>query len=100
MADRPRRLIIQPGGRSGHLAADSDGSATLLVGEDDLLGLALVELDLLFLGVDRGIGHRLGLYLRRDLLEVLVPQLHRRHLQIVLVLPGYLRLIHVVGVQL
>ena len=77
MANRSWWLIIQPSGRSRHLIADSDVSASFLVREYNRLGLALMELYLLFLSVDRSIGHSLRLYLRRDLFEVLIPQLHR-----------------------
>lgn len=51
------------------------------------LGRHVVELEFLFLCI----AGRLGLNLRRYLLEVLVPELHRLHLEIILVLPCDLR---------
>ena len=57
--------------------------------------LLLVELNFLLLGIHCSVRHGLRLDLRCDLLEVLIPQLHRRHLQIVLILTRQLCLRHI-----
>lgn len=91
MTDGPWGLITVQSRRRcrlRHLAADSSqGSFGHL-----LHGLPRVELKLFLFCIYSGICHCLGLDLRCDLLEVLVFDLHRRHLEVVLVLTGKLGL--------